>query len=75
MANSMNPGDTAVAVTKSDSTVVNFRSLYIGTTGDLVIDTPNSTNVLFKAVAVGWFPMFVTKVRAATTAADIVGIR
>lgn len=74
MANSMNPGDTAVAVVKSDSTVVAFRSLYVGVSGDLVVDTPNSTNVTFKAVQ-GWFPMFVTKVRAATTATDIVGIR
>jgi hypothetical protein len=67
---------SAVAVVKSDSTVLPESALYVGTGGDLVVDMANGeTNVTFKGVASGAFlPIVVVKVKAATTAADILAI-
>jgi hypothetical protein len=50
--------------------------LYVGTTGDLTIDAlDGGTDVVFKNVPAGtFFPLIVTKVKAATTAADIVAL-
>jgi hypothetical protein len=65
----------AVAVTKSDSAPNVFRALYVGTAGDLtVILQGDSTPVTFKNAAIGYHPLSTSKVMAATTAADIVGL-
>lgn len=71
------PGEKAVAITKSDSTVfAATRGLYVGVTGDLVVLFAGDTaTVTLKNVAAGvTHPWSVTKVMAATTATDIVGI-
>ena len=68
-----------IAVTKSDTTTYDnprLRGLYIGTTGDVVVKThPTSATVTYKSVPAGMIlPINVYQVRAATTAADIVGL-
>lgn len=69
-------GYGAVAVTKSDATVLpTTRALYIGVTGDVVVTMANgNTPITFKAVPVGILPIQVTKVLAATAATDIVAL-
>lgn len=67
------PGN-AVAITKSDSTVVEFFGIYVGVTGDVVIRGRNATTVTFKAVPAGVIlPVYANRVMAATTATDLVG--
>lgn len=69
------PASDAFAITKSDSTVFYARALYVGTTGDVVVTTRAGNDVTFKAVPAGTIlPVRCTKVKAATTAADIVGL-
>lgn len=72
------PGEKAVAVTKSDSTVIPAtRGLFVGTAGDLVVLFAGDTaTVTLKNVAAGvTHPWSVTQVHATgSTAADIVGI-
>jgi hypothetical protein len=76
MAIDSGPGRDAAAVTKSDTTTIGgCRALYVGMTGDLTIDTVSTTNIVFKAVPAGTIlPVAVLRVKAATTAADIVAI-
>lgn len=71
----------AIAITPSDSQNLNaqgingnYAVLYIGTTGDLNVLLPGNSNaVLFKSVAVGWFPGQVVQVKATnTTASNII---
>lgn len=68
----------ATAVTPSDSTEVNAKALYIGVTGDVVILPANATDtsqtVTFKAHPVGYMPVQVRRVMAATTATNIVAL-
>jgi hypothetical protein len=73
---SISPGQNAVAVTPSDTTIVGCRSLYIGVTGDVTLDLPGgATSVLFKAVPVGILPVAALRVKATGTAAtNIVAI-
>ena len=63
----------AQAVTPSDVTVLeNCRALYVGTGGD-VVATVGGQDVTFVNVPDGtWLPVMATKVKAATTASDIV---
>lgn len=65
--------DEAVVVTPSDSTVLNAGVLFVGTGGDITVDTLNSTNRTFKNVADGSILyVMVTKVYATgTTATDL----
>lgn len=71
----------ADVVTPSDSTdfSVYYTSLYVGVSGDLtVIPVRNASDVgiLYKGVAVGFFPVAVRRVLATgTTATNIVGQR
>lgn len=72
------PAEKAAAVSPSDSTVVNFRALYVGGAGDLVVimrgDTTD-TPVTFPSVPAGAIlPIAVKRVRAATSASSIVGL-
>jgi hypothetical protein len=65
----------AVAVTKSDSTLVNCVAIYVGTTGNVVIDTIANTDVTFSNVPGGttlWIKAI--RVKAATTASNIVAL-
>lgn len=71
------PSGKLVAITKSDTTVYNpaIRQIYVGTTGDVVVEDVSGTTVTFKNVIAGSTlgPFFVSKVKVATTAADMVG--
>jgi hypothetical protein len=63
----------AVAVTKSDSTVLQItRSLYIGGTGDVAVTMADGQVVTFSAVAVGILPVQVTKVMSTNTTATLI---
>jgi len=65
----------AVAVTPSDSTLLNCVALYVGGTGNVVIDTVANTNVTFSAVPGGttlWIKAL--RVKAASTATNIVAL-
>lgn len=70
------PAHGAAAITPSDTTNVSARGLFVGTTGNLTVDMPDGqTNVVFKNIANGTFlPIAVTRVKAATTATDIVAL-
>ena len=63
---------SAVAVTKSDSTVLaTTRALYIGVTGNVaVVMAEDSSAVTFIAVPVGILPVQVTKVMSTNTTAS-----
>jgi hypothetical protein len=66
----------AAAVTPNDSTVVAFRALYVGTTGDVSLVTLAGAIVTFASVPAGAIlPIACTKVRSTgTTASNIVGL-
>lgn len=67
------------AVTPSDSADLPLGqclALYIGVSGDVSLDAPSGTAVLFKAVPVGVLNVAATRVRATgTTATNIVALR
>ncbi len=75
--NAVIPAMSAVAVTKSDSTVIDItRALYIGTTGDLAVRMADGNTITFKTVPVGLLPIQVDKVLSTgTTAAEIIALR
>jgi len=72
----------AVAVVKSDTTVLSPPGtsqqggaiLYIGGTGNLSVTTDAGNVVTFNNVPVGFFPVSVSQVRAATTCTNIVAL-
>lgn len=70
------PAHGAVAVVKSDATVLPVtRALYIGVAGDLVVTMADGqTPITFKAAANGILPIQVTQVLAATAATDILAL-
>jgi DNA-binding beta-propeller fold protein YncE len=70
------PARKYVAVTKSDTTVYDFRALYVGGTGNVVIRAPgSSTSVTFSGVPGGTIlPIAGEKVMDATTATNIVAL-
>lgn len=75
MATDSGPAHGAVAVVASDTTIYGCRALWVGTTGNLTLDMPDGqTNVLFKNVPVGMFAVGALRVKAATTAADLVAL-
>lgn len=79
LARSLNsPARSAAAITPSDSTDLTTipRALYIGVTGDVVVNMADSGSAItFKAVAVGLFPIRVSRVKSTgTTATNIVAI-
>lgn len=66
--------DRASAVTKSDTAANAFSYLYVGTAGNVTVVTEGGDEVIFKNVPSGAFLWVRTsKIKAATTAADIVG--
>ena len=71
------PAEYAVAVTKSDSTVLNAtRAIYIGGSGDVAVTMAGGGNVTFSTLAAGTIlPVRVTKVLSTgTTATNIVAL-
>lgn len=68
------PADNAVAVTKSDSTVVNARALYVGGAGDVAImPKKGGTAVVFSAVPAGTIlPVYAQKVMSTNTTATLI---
>jgi len=71
------PATRAVAVTPSDSTVLDTtRALYVGGSGTVVVDMLDSGSAIsFVGVPAGTvLPVRVTKVKAATTATSIVAL-
>jgi len=71
------PAHGAVAVTKSDSTVLpTTRGIYVGVTGDVAVTMAgNGAVVTFKAVPVGILAIQVTKVMSTnTTATDMLAL-
>lgn len=75
-ANSTAPAHGAVAVTESDATVIPVtRGLYVGVAGDLVVTMADGqTPITFTAAPVGYHPLQVTQVLAATNATNIVAL-
>lgn len=63
------------AVTPSDTTDVGFTALYIGVSGNVVIQNKAGTSITFANVPVGFFPVSGDKVMAATTASSILALR
>ena len=66
-----------VSVTPSDTMlIVPTRGVYVGGTGDLTLDfADGSTDIVIKAPVVGTIlPISVVKVKAATTATEIVAL-
>lgn len=71
------PAQNAVAVTKSDSTVLNARALYVGGAGDVAImPKKGGTAVTFVAVPAGAIlPVYAAKVMSTnTTATSIIAL-
>lgn len=71
------PYETAVAVTKSDSTVLpQTRGLYVGVSGDVAVTMHGGGTATFKAAPVGILQVAVTQVLSTgTTATDILALR
>ncbi len=72
------PSSIQLVVTPSDTTVFSppFRSLYVGTTGNVTITNMAGTAVAFMNVPSGTtLPVRGTKVNAATTATNIVALQ
>ena len=67
----------AVALTKSDATVIPVcRAIYVGGTGDVAVTMADGqTPIVFKAVAVGIFPIQITQLLStSTTATDVIAL-
>jgi hypothetical protein len=60
--------------TKNYQKANNGCVLYVGTTGDLKVDTISGTTVTFKAMPVGFVPIQVSRIYATSTATDIVAL-
>ncbi len=65
---------SAFAITKSDSTIVNCRALYVGGTGDVaVIPIDGTAAVTFSAVPAGsLLPIACSKVMSTNTSATLI---
>ena len=70
------PASGYAAVTPSDTTELNCRALYVGTTGNVVLQMPGrSETVTFSNVPAGTFmPVSARRVMAATTATNLVAL-
>lgn len=72
------PSEECVSIAPADAAIAGgpIRSLYVGGTGDVVIQDMTGANITFKAVPVGTLlPVVCQQVRAATTATFLVGLR
>lgn len=75
------PATAAAPVTKSDTTVVRARALYVGGAGDVAVQmlgnavSPGTTTVTFVGVPAGTIlPISAYRVMDATTATNIVAL-
>lgn len=68
-------GAVVVDVSGGDQVIVSgCRGLWVGTSGDVVVDMPNATGITFADV-VGLLPIQVTKIyQTGTTASDVVAL-
>lgn len=73
MSYTSDPIKFAEAITPSDSTILlPTRAIWVGTAGNITVTMlGNGAVVDFPNVPVGWFPVQVTKVMAATTASNL----
>ena len=71
--NGINPATSGGAVTKSDSTVLNFKRLFVGGAGNVVIQHAGADSVVtFTGVPAGtYLDVAGVRVMAATTATNI----
>lgn len=69
-------GAVPVDVSAADQALpAGCRGLYIGTTGDVKIDMPNATGIVFPNVPVGILTVQATNIyNSGTTASDIVAL-
>jgi len=66
----------AVDISTTDFIPTDPSQLYVGATGNIKVDTIESTGVKFESVPVGFFPVMVTKVyKTDTTASKMVAVR
>lgn len=67
----------AVAITPSNTTVLDLNGFYVGTTGNVAVVTAGGTTVTFTAVPAGAvIPLRVQTIRStSTTASNIVGFK
>jgi len=72
-----NPAYDSFGITPDNSTVVEFKALYVGGAGDVTIVTAAGNTALFEAVPAGTIlPAQGTKVKSTgTTATKITGMR
>lgn len=72
------PAQNAIAIIPADGADFTFgqcRSIYVGVSGDITLDTPNQTAVLIKSAPVGYHPIAAVRIRATgTTATNIVAL-
>ena len=77
MENPIWPSSSLTAIVPSDTTTFTpaLRQVYIGGTGDVVVETDAGQVITFKAVPTGATlgPFFIRKIKAATSATFIVG--
>jgi len=66
----------AVAITLSDTVVIpTTRAIYVGTSGNIRVQTADGQDVTFANVPVGVFPLQVEKVYStSTTASDLIAL-
>jgi hypothetical protein len=67
----------ALAITPSDSTIVNVDAIYVGTTGNVAVTTLKGTVITFTSVPAGAvLPIKSTKIMSTnTTASNLIGLR
>lgn len=74
----MSPSSKAVAITPNDTTdLTGIKQIYVGGTGALAVKLTRDPNtvITFSAVPVGTvFKLSVTRVMAATTATNLIGL-
>lgn len=70
------PAQGAFPITPSDSEALpeTTRAVWVGVEGDLVVTMADNTQVTFQNAYVGWHPISVIAVGAATTAEGIIGV-
>lgn len=70
------PAGGAFTITPSDSTILRATALYVGGAGNVSVEMEDTSEVVFVGVAAGTIlPLRVRRVKAATTATSIVGLR
>lgn len=66
----------AEAITKSDTASNTFSYIYVGTAGNVVVQTEEGQTVTFSSVPAGQYIWCrVRRVMSATTASNLVGLR